>query len=83
MPRVLLAWTAHGEPADHVGWVESLAARLRAGGVEVVLDRWDLDPGASLDAFHEDVIGGTQHVLSVCTPAYKVRFDGHLGGNIF
>lgn len=65
---------------DHKEWVRALAARLREGGVNVTLDRWDLVPGDQLTAFMEKAVRENDFVLIVCTPAYKIKSDERKGG---
>jgi len=64
----------------HKEWVRGLAADLRADGVAVVLDQWELQPGDRLPAFMEAAVRDNDYVLVVCTPHYKERSDGRQGG---
>jgi hypothetical protein len=64
----------------HREWVRVLAKRLRADGVDVVIDRWSAVPGDQLPAFMERAIRENQFVVIVCTPRYKRRGDAREGG---
>jgi hypothetical protein len=64
----------------HKEWVRSLAARLRADGVDVTLDRWASVPGDQLTVFMERAIRENEFVVIVCTPRYKSRSDARIGG---
>src|SRR5687768_5064502 len=64
----------------HQEWVHSLAKRLRADGVDVMLDRWAAVPGDQLPAFMERAIRDNEFVVIVCTPRYKSRSDARQGG---
>jgi hypothetical protein len=64
----------------HLDWVRELAARLRADGVDVSIDRWATVPGDQLSAFMERAIRDNRFVVIVCTPRYKRRSDAREGG---
>ena len=64
----------------HVEWVLKLAERLRADGVDVILDRYNLRPGKSLPHFIEQSIASAQRILMIFTPNYRLRADGRAGG---
>ena len=64
----------------HKEWVRSLAARLRADGVDITLDRWAAVPGDQLPEFMERAIRENEFVVIVCTPRYKSRSDARVGG---
>ena len=65
---------------DHKAWVKGLAARLRAGGVNVLLDIWEVAPGGQVPEFMERAVSDSDFVLVICTPGYKERSDEHRGG---
>lgn len=73
---VSYAW----EHDEHSEWVKRVAARLRADGVNVLLDRWHVPPGGDLTAFMEQSVSKSSFVLLVCTPAYKLKADERAGG---
>jgi small GTP-binding protein len=63
---------AWGVP-EHERWVEKRLARdLQKAGIEVVLDRWQTQIGASLARF-VDRIEECQHVIVVGTPLYRQK----------
>lgn len=64
----------------HCEWVRKLAARLRADGVDVSIDRWAAVPGDQLAAFMERAIRENRFVIIICTPRYKFRSDNREGG---
>lgn len=65
---------------QHREWVLALATRLRADGVETVLDQWHVVPGDQLPAFMEKAVRESNYVLIVCTPRFKERSEGRVGG---
>ena len=77
-PTALISYSWESE--DHKAWVKSLAERLRAHGVDVILDRWALAPGAQLPMFMERAISDSDFVLVICTPDYRERSDARRGG---
>ena len=77
-PTAFISYSWDDEP--HKEWVRGLAADLRADGVAVVLDQWELQPGDRLPAFMEAAVRENDYVLVVCTPHYKERSDGRQGG---
>lgn len=55
---------------QHVAWVTNLARRLRANGVDVHLDRWDLSLGGDLYLFMERYADPSARVLVVLSDDY-------------
>lgn len=68
------------DPEPHPTWVRKLAEKLRADGVTSTLDQWHAVPGDNLPQFMERAIRENDHVIAVCTPLYKLKSDGRLGG---
>ncbi len=68
------------ENNDHQAWVQDFAARLRTDGVDAKLDEWELGFGDPLTEFMERAVRENDFVLIVCTPKYKERSDGRVGG---
>ena len=64
----------------HKTWVRLLAERLVRNGVDVILDQWHLEPGASLTHFMERSIERAEFVLVICTPNYARRSNSRTGG---
>ena len=65
---------------DHRQWVRELVTRLRADGIDARSDHWHTAPGDQLTEFMEREIRENSHVVIICTPNYKKRSDGRLGG---
>lgn len=77
-PKAFISYS--WESDEHRIWVKSLAARLRGDGIETVLDQWELAPGDQLPRFMERSVRESDFVLIVCTPKYREKSDGRLGG---
>jgi hypothetical protein len=77
-PRAFMSYSWDGRA--HQDWVKTLAARLHAHGVKVTLDQWSLALGDQLPEFMETAVRENDFVLIVCTPRYKQKSDGRLGG---
>jgi hypothetical protein len=79
-PAALVSYARDPEEAGHQEWIEDLASRLRADGIDIRLDVWHVHPGEQLTAFMETGVRECNFVLMVCTPRYKLRSDGRAGG---
>jgi hypothetical protein len=77
-PRAFLSYA--WESDAHRQWVRDFATRLRADGVNVTLDQWDLQPGDQLPAFMERAVRENDYVIIVCTPTYAERSNERRGG---
>jgi hypothetical protein len=77
-PKVFISYSHDNEP--HKDWVLSLATRLVANGIDVVLDQWDLTLGCDLPRFMEDGLTAAHRVLSVCTEPYVGKSNAGRGG---
>lgn len=67
----------------HEKWVYELAERLVSeGGVDVVLDKWDLKQGQDKYAFMESMVQDPtiDKVLIICDKGYKEKADNREGG---
>ncbi|MEB3318806.1 MAG: SUMF1/EgtB/PvdO family nonheme iron enzyme [Cyanobacteriota bacterium] len=64
----------------HRDWVRQLAEQLREKGVDVILDQWDLRPGADVVRFMEQGIVAAERVLMVCTANYVAKAEERKGG---
>ena len=64
----------------HSDWVLQLATRLRANGVDVVLDRWNLLLGKNVAAFIENGLSESNWVLCICSQDYVQKANDGLGG---
>ncbi len=78
VPKVFVSYSWDDE--DHLKWVHDFAARLRADGIDAVLDQWQVVPGDQLPEFMERAVRENDFVLIICTPRYKERSDDRIGG---
>jgi len=76
--RVFISYAWDDE--SHKQWVNDLALRLRRGGLQVILDQWNLKPGSQLALFMEWAVRESDFVLCVCSPRYKQKSDSRSGG---
>lgn len=75
--RVFISYAR--ESQEHQAWVRKLANRLVSDRVDVTLDQTAVQPGDDITRFMEQV-GTFDHILVICTPEYKARFDARRGG---
>lgn len=66
--------------AKYKAKVRAFALRLRANGVEVILDQWHLRPGADMYHFMERSVARADKVLLLLDPTYKKKADERTGG---
>jgi hypothetical protein len=77
-PKVFVSYSHDSEV--HKDWVLTLATRLVANGVDVVLDQWDLNLGGDLPHFMETRLVGANRVLAICTDNYVEKANAGRGG---
>lgn len=77
-PRAFISYS-HDSP-EHKSWVLKLGSDLRAIGVDVVLDQWDLAPGQDVSLFMQKGISEADHVVLVCSSAYVAKSEKGVGG---
>jgi len=77
-PRVFVSYSHDSQ--GHKDWVLTLATRLVANGVDVILDQWDLTLGSDLPRFIETGLVGANRILAVCTVAYVEKANAGVGG---
>ena len=77
-PRVFFSYSHDSEV--HKDWVLTLATRLVANGVDVVLDQWDLKLGSDLPRFMEAGLTTADRVVAVCTEPYVDKANAGKGG---
>lgn len=72
------AWTT----PEHEEWVNNLANRLMADGIEVKYDKWDLKAGHDKYSFMESMVKDNtiNNVLIICDKGYKNKADERAGG---
>lgn len=76
--RVFVSYSHDSE--DHSQWVLALATRLQNGGIDTLLDQWELEFGDDLPEFMESGIRDTDRVLVICTENYNQKANGGVGG---
>ncbi len=77
-PKVFVSYSHDSD--QHKDWVLSLATRLVANGVDVLLDQWDLTLGSDLPGFMEQGLSSAQRVLAICTEPYVQKANAGRGG---
>ena len=77
-PSVFISYSWDNE--DHKNWVLNLAKRLRENGIEVILDRYELQGGKNITHFMERALQSADKVLVIFTPNYKLKADNREGG---
>ena len=77
-PKLFVSYSHDNE--THKEWVLVLSTRLRANGVDVMLDQWDLDLGNDLPRFMESGLTDTDRILVVCSEAYVQKANAGRGG---
>ena len=77
-PLVFISYS-HDSP-KHKAWVLKLATDLRAHGIDVTLDQWDLALGQDLSLFMQKRISDADRVLRVCTEKYVQKAELGAGG---
>lgn len=77
-PKVFISYS-HDSPA-HKEWVLTLAGDLRANGVDVTLDQWDLAPGQDVSLFMQRGISESDRVIMICSSNYVTKAEKGVGG---
>jgi TIR domain len=77
-PRLFVSYSHDSQ--SHKDWVLTLATRLVANGVDVILDQWDLNLGADLPRFMEKGLTESKLVLAVCSAQYVSKANAGKGG---
>lgn len=77
-PKVFLSYSHDDQ--GHKDWVLTLATRLVANGVDVILDQWDLSLGSDLPRFIESGLTEADRVLAICTSTYVAKANAGQGG---
>jgi len=70
---------SHDDDA-HRDWVLQLASRLRANGVDVCLDRWDVTLGGNLAQYMERAADDVYRVIAVVSETYSRKCNDRSGG---
>jgi hypothetical protein len=77
-PLVFISYSHDSK--EHKAWIAKLALNLRANGVEVLLDQFDLEPGDDVTKYMERSIVEADCVLMICTEEYVRKANDGLGG---
>jgi len=77
-PRIFISYSH--DSAEHKDWVLDFATTLRNGGVDAVLDQWDLKPGDDLPHFMETQLETADYILMICTKNYVEKANAGAGG---
>lgn len=77
-PRVFISYSWDSD--DHKAWAKTLADRLIANGVDVILDQYDCPPGTNFPYFMERSVEKSDKVLLILTENYKQKADGRVRG---
>jgi hypothetical protein len=79
VPRAFLSYS--WDDPEHQQWVTEFAERLHGkSGVEIIFDRWHLNPGDDKLHFMEQAVAASNFVMVVCTPTYAERANRRQGG---
>ena len=68
------------ESKEHSDWVNSLADKLLADGIEAIIDNYDVSPGDRLPKFMESSIKDSDYVIIICTEEYKRKANNREKG---
>lgn len=77
-PKVFFSYSHDSQL--HKDWVLTLATRLVANGVDIVLDQWDLTLGSDLPRFMESGLTAADRVIAVCSEPYVEKANVGRGG---
>lgn len=77
-PRVFISYSWDSD--DHKAWAKTLADRLIANGVDVILDQYDCPPGTNFPYFMEQSVEKSDKVLLILTENYKQKADDRVRG---
>lgn len=79
-PKLFISysWTSQ----EYQQWVLELAEKLRADGVNVILDKWDLKPGHDAHYFMEQMVTdkSVTKVIIICDQSYMTKANQRKGG---
>lgn len=80
IPKVFISYSWSSR--QHQDWVETLAKRLTADGVDIILDVWMLKEGQDKYAFMERMVTdeSVSKVLAICDKQYAEKANSKKGG---
>ncbi|MBK7849434.1 MAG: SUMF1/EgtB/PvdO family nonheme iron enzyme [Zoogloea sp.] len=73
-PRVFISY-AQGDAA-HSQWIAELAARLRADGLDAIIDQGDPRPLTTWQNWVDNEFRRADRILLACTRAYRLFYEG-------
>ncbi|MEQ8479563.1 MAG: TIR domain-containing protein [Hoeflea sp.] len=79
-PKLFISYSWSSQ--DHEAWVVKFAEELVSQGINVILDKWDLQPGHDANAFMESMVTdpSVNKVVLICDEMYATKSDGRAGG---
>lgn len=79
-PKLFISYSWSGP--EHQDWVLELAEQLMEKGIQVILDKWDLQPGHDAFAFMELMVTdpAVTKVLIICDKKYAEKSNARAGG---
>ena len=77
-PKVFISYSWDND--EHKDWVLNLANNLAENGIEPILDRYELRPGANAPYFMETALKESDKVLIIFTENYQTKAMGRRGG---
>ena len=77
-PTVFVSYSHDDE--SHINWVLQLTTRLRSNGVNIILDKWNLQLGQDVAAFMEKGLSKSHRVLCICSEKYVRKANKKEGG---
>ena len=80
MPAPMVFISYSHDSRLHKEWVLQLAIALRAHGIDVTLDQWDLVAGQDMAAFMATGIRTADRVVLICSEAYVAKAEDGTGG---
>ena len=78
IPKVFISYSH--DTIEHKQWILNLGSRLRANGVDAILDLWELKPGDDLPSFMEKNLASSDYIIMVCTERYVEKANLGTGG---
>lgn len=80
IPNVMISYAHDSE--IHKNWVKKFCTKLmEEGGINVILDQWDLNFGNLLSKFMEK-LNYVDKIIVICSPLYKQKADQSIEGGV-
>jgi tetratricopeptide (TPR) repeat protein len=74
MPQVFISYSH--QPAENLDRVLALSNRLRASGVDCIIDQYEQSPAKGWPQWCDDQVAESTYVLVLCNQTYLRRFKG-------